>query len=72
MVYVAQFSDFKNYIKMNNFVPEYARDFKKECLYIKGLNYEFKYFEENKEKLYTYEYFHNANIDRISRLINYL
>ena len=51
MVYVAQFSDFKNYIQMNNFVPEYARDFKKEYLYIKGLNYEFKYFEENIDNL---------------------
>ena len=38
-----QFSDFKNFIKMNKKIPHYAREYKKEYLYIRGLNKEFKY-----------------------------
>ena len=40
---MAHFSDFKNLNKLNNKIPEYARDYKKEYLYIRGLNKEFKY-----------------------------
>ena len=69
MVSAAQFSDFKNFIKLNNKIPHYARDYKKEYLYIRGLNKEFKYFVENKDNISTYEFFHNNNIDRISKLI---
>ena len=38
------FSDFKNFIKMNNKIPFYAREYKREYLFIRGLNKEFKYF----------------------------
>ena len=31
----------------NNKIPPYARDYKKEYLYIRGLNKEFKYFINN-------------------------
>ena len=44
MVSVARFSDFKNVIKSNNKIPHYARDYKKEYLFIRGLDKEFKYF----------------------------
>ena len=44
MVSVARFSDFKNFIKSNNKIPHYARDYKKEYLFIRGLDKEFKYF----------------------------
>ena len=69
MASVAQFSDFKNFIKLNNKIPHYAENYKKEYLYIIGLNYEFLYFVENRDKIYTYKYFHNFNIDRIIKLI---
>ena len=41
MVSAAQFSDFKNFIKLNNKIPHYARDYKKEYLFIRGINKEF-------------------------------
>ena len=38
-------SNYQNCIKStNNKIPEYAREYKKEYLYIRGLNKEFKYF----------------------------
>ena len=37
------YSEFKSFIK-NNKIPEYARDYKKEYLCIRGLNKEFEYF----------------------------
>ena len=45
MVSLTHFSDFKNFIKLNNKIPEYAREYKKEYLYIRGLNKEFKYLK---------------------------
>ena len=51
MVIVSHFSDFKNFIKSNNKIPEYARDYKKEYLYIRGLNKEFEYFINKLDKL---------------------
>ena len=69
MVFATQFSDFKNFIRLNNKIPHYARDYKKEYLFIRGLNKEFKYFIDNRDKISTYEYFHNVNIDRIIKLI---
>ena len=38
------FSHVQNLIKSNNKIPHYARDYKKEYLFIRGLNKEFKYF----------------------------
>ena len=39
-----RYSDFKNFIKMNNKIPFYASEYKREYLFIRGLNKEFKYF----------------------------
>ena len=69
MVIVGHLSNFKNFIKLNNKIPEYARDYKKEYLFIRGINNEFLYFIENMDKISTYEFFHNTNVDRISKLI---
>ena len=45
MVILGTSSNYQNCIKSNNNkIPEYARDYKKEYLYIRGLNKEFKYF----------------------------
>ena len=38
MVSVTQFTNFKNNNTSNNKIPEYAKDFKKEWLYIMGIN----------------------------------
>ena len=49
---VAHFSDFKNLNKLtNNKIPHYARDYKKEYLFIRGLNMEFKYFYNHLDDL---------------------
>ena len=37
------YSEFKSFIK-NNKIPEYAREYKREYQFIRGLNKEFKYF----------------------------
>ena len=37
-LFLAQFSDFKNSNTSNNKIPEYAKDFKNEWLYITGIN----------------------------------
>ena len=37
------YSEFKSFIKSNK-IPEYAREYKREYQFIKGLNNEFKYF----------------------------
>ena len=45
-------SNYQNCIKStNNKIPEYAREYKKEYLYIRGLNKEFKYFINKLDKL---------------------
>ena len=41
---LAQSSNFQNCIKRTNKIPEYARDFKKEWLSIRGINKEFGSF----------------------------
>ena len=66
---LASFSDFKDFIKSNNKIPEYAREYKREYLYIRGLDYKFKYFVENKDDIFTYEYFYNDNVVEIIKLI---
>ena len=38
MAYLAHFTNFKNSNTSNNKIPEYAKDFKKEWLYIQGIN----------------------------------
>ena len=42
---LASFQNFNNLNKSNNKIPHYARDYKKEYLFIRGINKEFKYFE---------------------------
>ena len=45
-------SNYQNCIKSaNNKIPEYAREYKKEYLFIRGLNKEFKYFINKLDKL---------------------
>ena len=41
---LAHFSNYQNCIKSTNKIPEYAKDYKKEYLFIRGINKEFKYF----------------------------
>ena len=69
MVIPSHLSSFKNFIKSNNKIPLYARDYKKEYLFIIGLDKEFKYFINKLDDISTYEFFHNNNVDRISKLI---
>ena len=47
----ASLQNLKNLNKLNNKIPHYARDYKKEYLYIRGLNKEFKYFINKLDKL---------------------
>ena len=51
MVIAGHLSNFKNFIKLNNKIPEYARDYKKEYLFIRGINKEFLYFKNKLDKL---------------------
>ena len=44
---VTHFSNSQNFIKSTNKIPEYARDYKKEYLFIIGLDKEFKYLVDN-------------------------
>ena len=63
------FSDFKNFIKMNNKIPHYAREYKREYLFIRGLNKEFKYFIDNIDEP-TRVLFLNNKVGKIEDLIN--
>ena len=38
MAYLAHFTNIEKFIKLNNKIPEYAKDFRKEWLYIRGIN----------------------------------
>ena len=62
------YSEFVNFIKSNK-IPEYAKDFKREYMFIKGLNYEFRYFIYKPEDVSDYEFFHNLHV---KKLLNYL
>ena len=46
MVILAQTSNFQNCIKKTNKIPEYAREFKNEYLFIRGINKELDKFTE--------------------------
>ena len=61
-------SDFQNCIKKTNKIPEYARDYKNEFLFIIGINKEFKYFVENINEA-TRGLFQNHRVDRIKKFI---
>ena len=65
---LAHFSNFQKSISSTNKIPEYARDFKKEYLYIRGINKEFKYFVDNIDEA-TRGLFQNHRVDRIIKFI---
>ena len=65
---LAQTSNFQNCIKKTNKIPEYAREFKNEYLFIKGINKEFKYFVENINEA-TRGLFENHRVDKIKKFI---
>ena len=52
----------------NNKIPEYAREFKNEYLFIRGINKEFKYFVENINEA-TRGLFENHRVDKIKKII---
>ena len=62
-------SNYQNCIKStNNKIPEYARDYKKEYLYIRGLNKEFKYFYNHLDEINN-GLFKSKRSDRLCYLI---
>ena len=63
-----QTSNFQNCIKKTNKIPEYAKDFKNEFLFIRGINKEFKYFVENINEA-TRGLFQNHRVERIKKFI---
>ena len=52
----------------NNKIPEYAREYKKEYLYIRGLNKEFKYFYNHLDEINN-GLFKSKRCDRLCYLI---
>ena len=68
MVILGQTSNFQNCIKKTNKIPEYAREYKKEYLLIRGINKEFKYFVNNINDSYN-GLFENKKNDRIKYFI---
>ena len=62
------FSNSQNCIKSTNKIPEYARDFKKEYLLIRGINKEIKYFVDKINDATT-GLFENDRVDRIKYFI---
>ena len=69
MVILAQTSNFQNCIKKTNKIPEYARDFKNEYLFIRGINKEFKYFVDNINEAYR-GLFENHRFDKIKKIVS--
>ena len=51
MVILEHFSHPQNCIKSTNKIPPYAREYKKEYLFIRGINKEFKYFIDKLDDL---------------------
>ena len=68
MVILAHSSNFQNCIKKTNKIPEYARDFKNEYLFIRGINKEMESFVE-KYLTDTTELFVSSYNDRIKFII---
>ena len=59
----------KNCVRsINSKIPEYARDYKKEYLFIRGINKEFKYFVDHIDEA-TRGLFENHRVDRIKYFI---
>ena len=51
----------------NKVIPDYARDFKNEYLFIKDINYAFKYFVDNINEA-SRGLFENHRVDRIKNI----
>ena len=62
------FSRSQNCIKSTNKIPQYARDYKKEYLYIRGINKEFKYFIDKLDEIND-GLFKSKRSDRLCYLI---
>ena len=58
----------QNCISGTNKIPEYAREFKNEYLFIRGINKEFKYFVDNINEAYR-GLFENHRVDKIKNLL---
>ena len=59
----------KNCVRNSNSkIPEYARNFRNEYLFIRGINKEFKYFVDNINEAYR-GLFENHRVDRIKKFI---
>ena len=65
---LAQTSNDQNCIKLTNKIPEYARDYKNEWLFIRGINKEFGYFVDNIDEA-RYGLFENTRVDTIKNYI---
>ena len=65
---LSQYSNVQNCIKKTNKIPEYARNYKKEWLFIRGINKEFKYFVDNIDEASS-GLFENHRVDRIKKFI---
>ena len=63
------YSEFESFIKSNNKIPHYAKEYKREYLFIIGLNYEFRYFIYKPEDVSVYEFFNNLHVKRIIKLL---
>ena len=61
-------SNFQNSIKTTNKIPEYARDYKNEWLFIRGINKEFKCFVDNINEASS-GLFENHRVDIIKNYI---
>ena len=62
-------SNYQNCIKStNNKIPEYAREYKKEYLFIRGINKEFKYFIDKLDDLNN-GLFESHRADRIKNFM---
>ena len=68
MGFVGYISNHQNCIKSTNKILEYAMDYKKEYLLIRGINKEFKYFVDNINDA-TRGLFENHRVERIKYFI---
>ena len=64
---LSQTSNPQNCTRKTNVIPEYARDFKSEYLFIRGINKEFKYFVDNINEA-TRGLFENHRVDKIKKI----
>ena len=68
MGFLAHSSNSQNYIKSTNKIPAYAREYKKEYLFIIGIDKEFKYLVDNINYA-TRGLFESHKVDRIKYFI---